>query len=77
MATAKATAKPRRLLKENGRVYREMAGDFPSFMVLADGTLTALTHQERAFLRIVRTLSGDEKAELKQSMEREIQGAGA
>ncbi len=77
MATAKATAKPRRLLKENGRVYREMAGDFPTFMVLTDGTLTALTHQERAFLRIMRTLPKNAKAEVKASMVRTLQAAQA
>jgi len=54
-----------------------MAGDYPSFIVLTDGTLTAFTHQERAFLRIMCTLPKDAKAEVKASMQRELQGAQA
>lgn len=37
--------------KENGRIYKRLAGDMPHFMRDADGTLSALTHFERFLLR--------------------------
>lgn len=57
-----------RQLSPNGRVYKEMAGDYPRFVMHPDGTLDELTHQERAFLQFFRCLPADLRPEFSRAM---------
>lgn len=60
MATAAAETKPRRrVIAPNGRIAKEMAGDFPRYLVGPGGEVVDLSHAERAMLRFRRLLPSD------------------
>lgn len=59
----------RRRLSPNGRVYRKLAGNFPHFILMEDGSVDQMTHEERAFLRFRRILPDDLRAELDAAFE--------
>jgi len=52
-----------RRLAPNGRVFRKLAGNMPHFMLMEDGSISPLTHEERAFLRFTRSIPDDLRAE--------------
>lgn len=62
MATAKATTKSKGYSK-NGRVAKDLAGDFPRYMVGKDDDIIELTHFERAMLKFSRALPEDLSAD--------------
>ena len=60
MATALATRKPRiRPISPNGPMAKDLAGDFPRYMVGPGDEITELSYFERAMLRFTRALPAD------------------
>lgn len=69
MATAPTATRPRRRLRSpNSRVYQLLAGDYPHFMLNDDGSIEALTHQERAILQFWRQLPADLQPHMTKAM---------
>lgn len=58
MATAKATTKSKDYFK-NDRVAKDLAGDFPRYMVVEGDKIIELSHSERAMLKFSRALPED------------------
>lgn len=59
-----------RPLAPNGRVCKQLAGDYPRFVLLKDGSVDELTHQERAILNFRRALPDDLKPEFDNCLKR-------